>query len=128
MARRQKALCARVRRLRADPRASRKKHGQQGDRSHSPQTHWKRTGRALFFEPRDGPQIVRNHWTELPAPADAIARVEKLAECQQTNRLTFGDRNNVEREIDDDTDVMSIAGSDNAESEAKTNSEGRRHA
>lgn len=70
-------------------------------------------GGHYFLSLETGRIIVRNHWTTMPAPAEVIARVEKMAENKTLNRLTFGDRlNNMEDEIEAGTDTVSIASSD----------------
>lgn len=77
-------------------------------------------GGHYFLSLATGRLIVRNHWTELPAPADAIERVEKLAENKNTNHLIFGDRHNVEQELEESADAISIMNSDDDESDDNT--------
>ncbi|MEM9592233.1 MAG: reverse transcriptase domain-containing protein, partial [Pseudomonadota bacterium] len=70
-------------------------------------------GGYLFYSLQSGRCINRNHWTEVPMPVDAIARVEQMAESKGLNVLEFGDRHNNPRPDDDATEVQSISsGSD----------------
>jgi len=69
-------------------------------------------GGHYFYSLATGRLIIRNNWTELPMPADVIARVEKLSENASMNRLMFGDRRNIEQETDDSEDTISVGSDD----------------
>lgn len=71
-----------------------------------------------------GRLIIRNNWTEVPMPSDVITRVETMAENKAINRLTFGDRHNVEDEVEDDADAVSVVNNNSEESDVETTSEG----
>ena len=67
-------------------------------------------GGHYFLSLRTGRRLLRNHWTALPMPDDAILRVSQLGREQNMPKtLTFADRYghefpDIEQEIDDDHD------------------------
>lgn len=74
-------------------------------------------GGHYFFNLQTGRRISRNHWTEIPTPVEAIERVNRMAESSATNRLTFGNRKNVEvddeeAQADSDNESCEEAGTD----------------
>jgi Reverse transcriptase (RNA-dependent DNA polymerase) len=75
-------------------------------------------GSYYFFSLSTGRVLNRNHWTELPMPAEVIDRIHALARRNNVNNqaLEFGDRNgypvnaeNEEEVGDDDDDDESYA-------------------
>ena len=66
-------------------------------------------GGHYFFSLQTGRRKSRNHWTEVPLPADPIARVEQIAEYKALNRLEFGDRQNQPEADDDTAEIQSIS-------------------
>lgn len=81
-------------------------------------------GGHYFYSLATGRLIVRNNWTELPMPADVIARVEALAENKALNRLAFGDRRNIEQELDDHDEVISIPSGSDGDGNTEDDSDG----
>ena len=62
--------------------------------------HSQHPGRAFFYSLNTGRVLNRNHWTELPTPADAITRVNTLVK-QSADTLTFTYRHGISYDDDD---------------------------
>lgn len=75
-------------------------------------------GGHYFMSLQTGRRLVRNHWTEIPMPADVVKRVEDMAGNRTLNRLVFGDRENTLMQEGEPSDDNAGSGSDDEEEES----------
>lgn len=80
-------------------------------------------GAHFFMSLQSGRRLVRNRWTEIPMPADVIARVKAMAGSAAYNRLVFGDSENAEtHEVIESDDDASNSDSESDEDEWSSDS------
>lgn len=74
-------------------------------------------GGHFFLSLQTGRRIIRNHWTEVPMPADVIDRIHHMATDAALNRLRFGDREDEEVDVGNSAEQLGEESPSSSESD-----------